>query len=182
MTQQILTPSSTAPGVYNGSIVIDNGIDVLRVNDNPPGLGSIPDESIVIKAWSEPPGRSFCVSASSEDGVIELDNDRGIDVIAADDSIRLFTSDLLDGEHFVKKFKCLLGKAEFEEPLDDDRVDATWSEPPGLGLIPSKPRLSTSTVLDFDDDDGTFKIPSEPPDGLGSHLPSSAGDLSERDH
>ena len=76
---------------------------------------------------------------------------------------------------------CLLGENE-SEALDDDGVDVTWSEPPGLGsipyetivikawsespglgLIPSEPRLSTSTVLDFDNDDGTFEIPSEPP-------------------
>jgi hypothetical protein len=35
-------------------------------------------------------------------------------------------------------------------------------------LIPSEPRLSTSIVIDLDDnDDGIFEIPSEPP-GLGS--------------
>ena len=67
----------------------------------------------------------------------------------------------------MKKFKCLLGKAEFEEPLDDDRVDATWNEPPELGLIPSKPLLPTSIVIALDNDDGIFESPSEPP-GLGS--------------
>jgi hypothetical protein len=52
---------------------------------------------------------------------------------------------------------------------DESIVVETWKEFPGLGLIPSEPRQSTSIVLDLDDDDGIFEIPSEPPD-FGSRL------------
>ena len=46
----------------------------------------------------------------------------------------------------------------------------TWSEPhPGLGSIPSEPRLSTSIVIDLDHDDGIFETPCEP-SGIGSTL------------
>jgi hypothetical protein len=169
---------------------VDNGIDVLHIDNDPPGLGSIPDESIVIETWSEPPGRSFRMST-------------------LDDSIGFFTSDLLDGENFVKKFKCLLVEADFEEHFEEDGIfentskppglgsativigigddgdDATWSddpglgsipdepiviktwsEPAGLGLIPSEPCLSTLI------DDGV--IPNDPP-GLCSRLSTSIG-------
>jgi hypothetical protein len=51
----------------------------------------------------------------------------------------------------------------FEIPSEPPGLHATWSEPPGPGLIPSEPRQSASTVLEFDDGGGTFEIPSEPP-------------------
>ena len=38
----------------------DDGVDVTW--SEPPGLGSIPDELIVIETWSEPPGPGFILS------------------------------------------------------------------------------------------------------------------------
>ena len=59
-----------------------------------------------------------------------------------------------------------VGENEFEA-LNDDGVDATWSEPTRLGsasivmdLIPSEPSLYDD---DDDDDDGIFEITSEHP-------------------
>jgi hypothetical protein len=127
-----------------------------------PGLGSVPDDSIclftsgIVVIPIEPPGHSFHVSSS---------DDNGIDVLLLDDD------------------SPGLGSAPIVIGIDDDDgVDATWSEPPGLssipdepividtrseppglGLIPSEPRLSTLIVLDIHDDDGIFEIPSEPP-------------------
>jgi hypothetical protein len=228
---------------------VDNGNDVLHVDDDPPGLSSIPEESIDIETWSEPPGLG---SIPDESIVIETWSEppgRSFRVSTLDDSIGFFTSDLLDGENFVKKFKCLLVEAEFEEHFEEDGIfentskppelgsatvvigihgddgdDATWSNDPGLGSIPDEsiviktwsepadglglipsepclstsiddgmipneppelgPRLSTSIVIDLDNDDGIDEIPSEPP-GLGSRLSTLIGngviDLGDND-
>jgi hypothetical protein len=115
------------------SVVIDPDDDdgIFEIPSEPPGLDSIPDESIIIETWSEPPGLGLIpseplLSTYIDDGVIELDNDGRIDVLITDDLIRLFTSDALDGEKFVvdisvlKKLKCFLGEDEFEETFDDD--------------------------------------------------------------
>ena len=107
---------------------------------------------------SDLPGHSFRVSSSIDDGVIALDDDGGVDVLVADDSIRFFTSDPPDGENFVadfsvlKKFKFLLGGDRFEETLDDDE---------GIAVIPSEP-LSTLIVIDLDSTNGINETPSEP--------------------
>ena len=47
-----------------------------------------------------------------------------------------------------------------------DGIVETSSEPPGLGSIPSEPRLPTSIAIDLNDEEGIFETPSEPP-GLG---------------
>ena len=108
-------------------------------------------------------------------GAIELDDDGRIDFLIADHSIRLFTSDPLDGENFVadivsalKKFKFLLREDKFEEILDDDDgFTVIPSEPPGLGF-----RLSTLIVINLDNTNGIDETPSEP-SGLGSHVSTS---------
>ena len=77
----------------------------------------------------------------------------GIDVLVTDDSFHIFVSDPLDGDTFR-----------------DNRLPTSIvidSEPPGLGS-----RLSTSIVIDLDDDNGINEVPSEPP-GLSSRVSTS---------
>ena len=51
---------------------------------------------------------------------------------------------------------------------DNDGAEATLSKPPGLGSIPSEPRLSASSIgIDLVDDDGIDETSSEPP-GISS--------------
>ena len=64
---------------------------------------------------------------------------------------------------------------------DDDGVDVTSSEPPRLGSIPSEPRLSTSIVIDLDDDNRFFEILSEPPRLSSGLSTSSVIDINDKD-
>ena len=64
----------TAPGEQHKNI---RSFEIPRGCEN--GIDETPP--------SRPPGHSFRVSATIEDGVIELDDNGGIDVLVADDSI-----------------------------------------------------------------------------------------------
>ena len=103
-----LKPLGLGSCLSSSSIVIglerERGVD--ETSSEPAKRGKRID-----KTPSDPPGHSFHVSASIDDGVIEVDNDGRIDVLITEDLIRLFALDALDGENFVasmKKFKCLL--------------------------------------------------------------------------
>ena len=42
---------------------------------------------------------------------------------------------------------------------DDDGVEATWNKPPGLGSIPSEPRLSAPLIgIDLVNDNGSMRL------------------------
>ena len=54
----VLIIDDDSPGLGSASIVIgiDDNNGIVATSNEPPGLGSIPDESIVIETWSESPG------------------------------------------------------------------------------------------------------------------------------
>jgi hypothetical protein len=151
--------TSEPPGLIgSASIVLD------EIKSEPHGLGSIPDEPIVIETLSEPPGLGLIPSEPQHLFTsigINLDDDDGIFEISSEPPG--------------------LGSASIVVATDDnDGVDATWSEPfhdkdsvttPGeqFKKISRLPALGIMPV----------SLPSEPSDGLGSRLSSLIDDSHE---
>ena len=129
----------------------DNGIDVLLFDNDTPGLASR-------------------LSTQRGNRAIDLDDDNGIDVLHVDnDSPGLGTrlsSSINNGVIELDDEDGINGIVDLN---DEGGIDVIPSEPPGVGC-----RLSTSTVIDLDDEaDGIDDTSSEPP-GFGSHVSTSS--------
>ena len=133
----------------------DNGIDVLVADDS---FHIFVSDTLDGDAFhdnrlftsivfdSEPPTLNSHLSTSVDNSVIDLNNDNGIDVLIADDPIRLFD---LDDDRLIVPVG-FHDDCGIKNALLDGSIP---SEPPGLGC-----RLSTSIVIDLDDDDACLRL------------------------
>jgi hypothetical protein len=117
-------------------------------------LVGVNESEKVADGFEIPPGLSYHASAPIDNGVIDDDDDDGIDVIPSKPCLSAsIVLDLNDNNNYK----------------DEDGIKETPSKPPGLGSTLREPRLSASIVINLDNKDGIDATPSKHP-GLGHHL------------